>query len=61
MEAFKDPKNFELITTEVFGPFQVMTEYAGQDNISTNICCLRSALIGLASLNYMRVMTIACS
>eukprot|EP00877_Chromochloris_zofingiensis_P001060 jgi/Chrzof1/10955/Cz05g18170.t1 len=31
MEAFKDPKNFELITTEVFGPFQVMTEYADDE------------------------------
>eukprot|EP00878_Enallax_costatus_P025136 GHUV01026861.1.p1 GENE.GHUV01026861.1~~GHUV01026861.1.p1 ORF type:complete len:148 (+),score=38.57 GHUV01026861.1:415-858(+) len=30
LKAMKDPQVFELVTTEVFGPFYVVTEYDGE-------------------------------
>jgi 1-pyrroline-5-carboxylate dehydrogenase len=30
LTAMKDPAAFKLVTTEVFGPFQVVTEYTGE-------------------------------
>lgn len=30
LKAMKDPKVFKLVTTEVFGPFYVVTEYDGE-------------------------------
>jgi 1-pyrroline-5-carboxylate dehydrogenase len=29
LQAMRDPEVFKLVTTEVFGPFQVITEYTG--------------------------------
>lgn len=29
LKAMRDPAAFKLVTTEVFGPFQVVTEYEG--------------------------------
>lgn len=30
LKAMKDPEAFRLVTTEVFGPFYVVTEYDGE-------------------------------
>lgn len=30
LAAMRDPEAFKLVTTEVFGPFQVVTEYDGE-------------------------------
>lgn len=30
LKAMKDPEVFKLVTTEVFGPFYVLTEYDGE-------------------------------
>jgi 1-pyrroline-5-carboxylate dehydrogenase len=30
LKAMRDPEAFKLVTTEVFGPFQVITEYDGE-------------------------------
>jgi 1-pyrroline-5-carboxylate dehydrogenase len=30
LKAMREPEAFKLVTTEVFGPFQVITEYDGE-------------------------------
>eukprot|EP00879_Flechtneria_rotunda_P023824 GHRR01025229.1.p1 GENE.GHRR01025229.1~~GHRR01025229.1.p1 ORF type:complete len:158 (+),score=38.97 GHRR01025229.1:22-495(+) len=37
LDAMKDPAAFELVTTEVFGPFQVITEYTGEDTFGDEL------------------------
>jgi 1-pyrroline-5-carboxylate dehydrogenase len=41
LKAMRDPEAFKLVTTEVFGPFQVITEYTGEalDQCSQELCC----------------------